>query len=84
MDNLPQTNRVTDEEPQHSPKRVFRLKKVTKSRWRVQETDAKKYDNRYCSTGERKFTPWIFIWHFLAHICTARVFMLDSALTPAR
>lgn len=59
-------------------------KRVTKSRWRVRETDAKKDDKRYCSTGGRKFTPWVFIWSFLAHVCMARVFMLDSALTPAR
>lgn len=84
MDNLPQTNGVKDEELQHSPQCGFKLKKVTKSRWRVRETDVKKYDNRYCSTGERIFTPWIFIWPFLAHVCMARVFMLDSALTPAR
>lgn len=59
--------------------------RVTKSRWRVRETDAKKKDDkRYCSTGGRKFTPWVFIWSFLAHGCMARVFMLDSALTPAR
>lgn len=31
MDNLPQTNGVKDEELQHSPRRGFRLKKVTKS-----------------------------------------------------
>lgn len=88
MDNLPQTNGVKDEGLYHGPHLSGGVghKKVSKLRWRVQETmqKNKKKDNRYCSSEERKFTQWIFIWPFLAHICMARVFMLDSALTSAR
>lgn len=85
MDNLSQTNGVKDEELQRNPQRGFRLKKGWLSRGgaygrRMQKKD----DKRYCSTGGRKFTPWVFIWSFLAGVCMARVFMLDSALTPAR